>query len=260
MNKDLIDLVKARLKADGHSQKNWASLVLAACDGRDALERLDRERRTAGRRRSSRAESTARRGCLPDVARPCRASAASDRSRRSSSLRLRSHRRHRPQRLREVQLRRGAGSPVHRRQQALVGPLEDLEGRLAQPSSAASGQPSKRSCCSRGRATRRSRARGTTRPSSRIAEVIRPAERQAEDDAAGARVEGRARLVPAVPFLQRAGLDAGRGAVQAVRRAVVGAWPRRSRHTRRPALGKSRLGRQKALDAADAAESNWSSS
>ena len=40
MNDDLRRLVHDRLSSEGLLQKNWSSLVLAACDGRDAVENL----------------------------------------------------------------------------------------------------------------------------------------------------------------------------------------------------------------------------
>ena len=40
MNDDLRSLVHDRLTSEGLLQKNWAGLVLAACDGRDAVESL----------------------------------------------------------------------------------------------------------------------------------------------------------------------------------------------------------------------------
>src|SRR5436190_584057 len=40
MNNDLRRLVHDRLSSEGMLQKNWSSLVLAACDGRDAVENL----------------------------------------------------------------------------------------------------------------------------------------------------------------------------------------------------------------------------
>jgi recombinational DNA repair ATPase RecF len=40
MNDDLTRLVHDRLSSEGLLQKNWSSLVLAACDGRDAVENL----------------------------------------------------------------------------------------------------------------------------------------------------------------------------------------------------------------------------
>lgn len=40
MNDDLRRLVHDRLSAQGLLQKNWSSLVFAACDGRDAVESL----------------------------------------------------------------------------------------------------------------------------------------------------------------------------------------------------------------------------
>lgn len=40
MNNDLRQLVEKRLESEGLLQKNWSSLVLAACSGGDALQRL----------------------------------------------------------------------------------------------------------------------------------------------------------------------------------------------------------------------------
>jgi energy-coupling factor transporter ATP-binding protein EcfA2 len=40
MNADLISIVRGRLKSDGVAAKAWASLVLAACRGQDGLENL----------------------------------------------------------------------------------------------------------------------------------------------------------------------------------------------------------------------------
>ena len=52
--------------------------------------------------------------------------------------------------------------------------------------------------------------------------------RQAEDRPRSARLDGAARQLPALPFLQRARLDARRGPVEAVRRAGLDPRPRRA--------------------------------
>ena len=120
----------------------------------------------------------------------------------------RPHDRHRPQWVWEVELCRSAGSAVHGRQQALVGSIEDLEGRMAQPSSGASGGHRSRTAPG-GARPRQSRVRVGRRRGARGAEGFRPAERQAQDLAAGARLERRPCLLPSIPFVQRARLDAG---------------------------------------------------
>src|SRR5689334_12613687 len=43
MNADLRAVVEDRLKSEGVRQRDWANAVLAACDGRDALERYLRD-------------------------------------------------------------------------------------------------------------------------------------------------------------------------------------------------------------------------
>ena len=40
MNADLRALIEDRLKSDGFRQRDWAAAVVAACDGRDALEQV----------------------------------------------------------------------------------------------------------------------------------------------------------------------------------------------------------------------------
>ena len=40
MNHDIRSLIHGKLTSEGALQKNWSSLVLAACDGREALEKL----------------------------------------------------------------------------------------------------------------------------------------------------------------------------------------------------------------------------
>jgi hypothetical protein len=43
MNADLRRVVEDRLKSEGLRQRDWANAVLAACDGRDRLERYLRD-------------------------------------------------------------------------------------------------------------------------------------------------------------------------------------------------------------------------
>ena len=50
MDDTLQAIVQAKLSAEGVAQKNWASLVLAACDGLDSLERLLRADKTVQQR------------------------------------------------------------------------------------------------------------------------------------------------------------------------------------------------------------------
>ena len=102
---------------------------------------------------------------------------------------------------------RSARSAAHRRQQALVGSLEDLEGRLAQPTSAGSGHDRSGPAARRRRAAE-GRCAWEEGDELEDTEGRRPAERQAEDDARCAWLEPRARVVSTLPLLQRARLDA----------------------------------------------------
>jgi len=49
MNSDLRLLVRARLESEDVLTKNWSSLVLAACDGRDALDAVLQNAKTTAK-------------------------------------------------------------------------------------------------------------------------------------------------------------------------------------------------------------------
>lgn len=49
MNEDLRRLVRERLESDGLLPRNWSSLVLAACEGRDALDGILQNAKTTGK-------------------------------------------------------------------------------------------------------------------------------------------------------------------------------------------------------------------
>ena len=160
MNDDLRRLVHDRLSSEGLLQKNWSSLVLAACDGRDAVESLLLNAKAAARPSAPAGDEEERRRLshFPDRSRLQRHRTEADPHVHSGAW---AHDRHRPQWVWEVELRRSAGSAVHGRQQALVGPFEDLEGRMAQSSSGASGGHRSRSAAGGARPRQESPARGT---------------------------------------------------------------------------------------------------
>lgn len=49
MNSDLRDLVRTRLEIEELLTKNWSALVLAACDGRDALDSVLQNAKTTAK-------------------------------------------------------------------------------------------------------------------------------------------------------------------------------------------------------------------
>ena len=149
----LRDLVLKRLDADTKPEDEWSALVLAAPEGPDELAKLlDEEGPEAVKALSPRAAGPSSRGAegaegsavaspsapstpaSPSSApSPSKASAASARRPPSTSPRPRPHPRRRPQRLRQVELRRGPRAPAHRRHLPLERPQQDLARRLEEP-------------------------------------------------------------------------------------------------------------------------------
>ena len=148
--------------------------------------------------------------------------------------------RRRAQRLRQVELRRGARGAAHRRQPALEGARRRLARGLAQPPP--SRGVAQRDVPRRGRARDRawSRGAGSRRRRSRPAAAAAQLHGRAERRPRVARLDrGPAHASP-LPLLQRAGLAARRRALEALRRALLDPRPRGPRRgagarSRRPA-------------------------
>ena len=136
--------------------------------------------------------------------------------------------RRRPQRLRQVQLRRGPRAAPHRRHLPLAqAASQGLARRLAQPPPQDRGHRGR--VPGRGREgidLRRHRLEGRRRP--RRGRDLRPDPRQAAHGACRAGLGAGPQDLPALPLLQRAGLDARRGPVEALRRALGDPGPRRA--------------------------------
>jgi len=103
VNNDLRQLIHDSLESQDLLQKNWSGLVLAACDGRDALDSVLQNAKTTAKA-DEKATATTHAGA------------------HLTSLTVEGwgsgpwpHHRRRAQRVGEVQLRRGAGSAAHRR-------------------------------------------------------------------------------------------------------------------------------------------------
>ncbi len=237
----LRDIVLRRLDAETKPEDAWSALVLAALDGPEELAKLldegdgrSREGRAKSRRREARRarlRSRGKRGGAPANRLPQehhRRRLPRHRPEGDSRphARPRPHARRRPQRLRQVELRRGPRAAPHRRDLPLGESKQSLERRLAQPPPPESLDRRRvRARGGEGHVHRRARVGGRSRPRSR--HHLGPGPRQAARGEGDARLGDAARRLPSLPLLQRARLDARRGPVEALRRAVEGARPRR---------------------------------
>ena len=178
MDPGIRSLVLSRLEADGSADDAWSGLVLAALEGRR------RSRRScaggAGRgRRTRRADGPGARRRLPAVDRgrglPRHRPAADARAAAGPGP----HARRRAQRLRQVELRRGARGPADRRQPALEGARRRLARGLAQPPPPGGVARARRSSSRAQRDRAWCRGAGRARPTFEAAEVAAQAPRRA---------------------------------------------------------------------------------
>ena len=228
MSDDLRRIVESRLESEGLRQKPWSRLVLAALDGQPALQAalaggtavLPAPSVKAGSVRSGAYLSSLTvqgfRGIGPKQTltfTPVRASrsssAATDRENRAS-----------PKPWKCCSPATASAGPTARRSGRRDGAtfIRRIPPR-SRRSVLLEGQGSVSVACTwdAGRGPRRRQAH------------VQP-KGKTQDDVAGARMAQGAGVVSAVSFLQRARLDAGRGAVEAVRRVVAGARSRGSGH------------------------------
>ncbi len=243
--KNILDRLAADPKADG----TWDVLVLAALEGAEALRAfLDApdSSRAPGSTRAQNDGTSHPEGGGPGLARHPEGRQPGHRPEGSGTPepkgaylksitvegfrgighsttarpppRPRPHPRRRPQRLRQEQLRRSPGAARHRRHVPLGQPHQGLARGLAQPPPQARQH--------RGRVPHRGRE-GADVHRREVGGRRRPRRRQDPRPDPGQEADGRGRprlergppdLSP-VPVLQRARLDAGRGPVQALRRA-----------------------------------------
>ncbi|MCG3775482.1 MAG: hypothetical protein JW395_2322 [Nitrospira sp.] len=103
MNSDLRRLVHDRLISEGLISKNWSALVLAACDGRDALDGVLQNVKTTAKADEKATATTHAGAYLTSLAVE------------GWGGRPRPHHRRRAQRVGEVQLRRRVGEGVEDR-------------------------------------------------------------------------------------------------------------------------------------------------
>ena len=235
VDQQLEAIVLSRLETDQAGKAVWAALVLGAMEGQSALEAL-----LDGHTRPSPDASVARAVApLPtgvylgrDHGRglPWRGPARHPRA----AARARAHAGGRPERVGQVELRRGARGGAHGRDVPVAGAIGGVAGGLAEPSS------------SRGAGAGAVPPRGGARPLHRVAPVGRGRlarrrgdgradPRQAPDHARRPGLVGGPPDPPAAPLLRRAGRAAGREAVRALRRHGVDARARRPGRRAAPA-------------------------
>ena len=226
MDPGIRSLVLSRLEAVGSAPGAWGGRVLAALEGRGALE-AELSGNAASPREGRRANALGEGGGVSPLDRrrgvPRDRSPADAGAPAGPGLTLVVG----PQRLRQVELRRGARGAPHRRQPALEGASRGLARGLAQP-------PPSRGLARRD-VPRRGRA-GTVRG---VAPVGAGAAFEAADASAqlhGKPVSARvprldrgAAHPPSLPLLQRAGLAPRRRSLEALRRPLLDPGSRGSR-------------------------------
>ena len=243
MDPGIRSLVLSRLEADASASGAWSGLVLAALEGQARSRRScgaapgHREPTRRERRRRSTAPSCRTiavegfRGIGPAADAGAAAGSGPDARRRA-------------QRLRQVELRRGARGAPHRRQPALEGARRRLARGLAQPPP--SRGVAQRDVPRRGRARARAwcRAAGSRRRRSKPAAAVAQLHDKPSVRPRLARLDRGPAHPSALPVLQRAGLASRRGALEALRRALLDPGPRGSRRGAGRAPGGAALPRE----------------